>query len=351
MLARYEGTYAAATLVIMGDRTGFEWKNVAGVQLHRHARLRETKAGEGAAERPLHRRRIHPPHLPRSDRPAAGTRTGARLPRRPAPSRVKREELIDKLIGSPDFVEHWTNKWADLLQVNRKFLGEPGAAAFRNYIREAVDDEHALRPVRLRHPDRERLEPRQPGRQLFQGSARPRRGDGEHDAAVPGGALQLQQVPRSSVRALDAEPVLPDGRRSSPRSARAEDPRFKGQQIGGTAVEGSGAPLVEIIGDGKTGDEKNIRTGAVASPTFPYTAQRSRSGHGHAARATGEVGHLEGEPVFRQELRQSPVGVPARRRHHRTDRRHPRRQPADQPETARQADRRFRQAATSTCGT
>ena len=38
-------------------------------------------------------------------------------------SRWKREELIDRLIASPDFTDHWTNKWCDLLQVNSKFLG------------------------------------------------------------------------------------------------------------------------------------------------------------------------------------------------------------------------------------
>ena len=38
-------------------------------------------------------------------------------------ARVKRDELIDRLIGSEEYVEYWTNKWADLLQVNRKFLG------------------------------------------------------------------------------------------------------------------------------------------------------------------------------------------------------------------------------------
>src|SRR5688572_23682764 len=27
LLARYEGNYAAATLIIMGDRTGFAWNN------------------------------------------------------------------------------------------------------------------------------------------------------------------------------------------------------------------------------------------------------------------------------------------------------------------------------------
>src|SRR5205085_3192282 len=35
-------------------------------------------------------------------------------------------------------IEHWTNKWADLLQVNRKFLGEQGATVLRSYIRKAV---------------------------------------------------------------------------------------------------------------------------------------------------------------------------------------------------------------------
>ena len=53
-------------------------------------------------------------------------------------SRVKREELVDKLIGNPDYVDFWTNKWADLLQVNRKFLGVEGSVAFRNWIRGQV---------------------------------------------------------------------------------------------------------------------------------------------------------------------------------------------------------------------
>ncbi|MGC4005959.1 MAG: DUF1549 domain-containing protein [Pirellulales bacterium] len=42
------------------------------------------------------------------------------------------------MVGSGEFVEHWTNKWADMLQVNGKFLGEQGAWAMRNWIRQAV---------------------------------------------------------------------------------------------------------------------------------------------------------------------------------------------------------------------
>src|SRR5207253_10355705 len=54
------------------------------------------------------------------------------------PSRQKREALVDKLVGSPEFVEHWTNKWSDLLQVISKFLGAQGAKALRDWIRQAV---------------------------------------------------------------------------------------------------------------------------------------------------------------------------------------------------------------------
>ena len=41
----------------------------------------------------------------------------------------KREALVDRLVGSDAYIDHWTNKWADLLQVNRKFLASEGAVA------------------------------------------------------------------------------------------------------------------------------------------------------------------------------------------------------------------------------
>src|SRR4051812_41539011 len=50
---------------------------------------------------------------------------------------------------------------------------------------------------------------------------------------------------------------------------RKADPRFAGQRVGGSAVEGA-QPLVEIISDGKGGEITNARTGAVATPRFPY---------------------------------------------------------------------------------
>src|SRR4029453_14053333 len=56
----------------------------------------------------------------------------------PGEGRAKRDALVDQLGGSREYVEHWTNKWADLLQVNRKFLGEEGSIALRNWIKEGV---------------------------------------------------------------------------------------------------------------------------------------------------------------------------------------------------------------------
>jgi hypothetical protein len=54
------------------------------------------------------------------------------------PVREKRSRIIDSLLGNDDYVDFWTNKWADLLQVNRKFLGVEGSTKFHEWIRQAV---------------------------------------------------------------------------------------------------------------------------------------------------------------------------------------------------------------------
>ena len=54
------------------------------------------------------------------------------------PSKEKREKLIDTLIETPEYVDHWTHKWGDLLQSNRKFLGERGMWLFQEWIHESI---------------------------------------------------------------------------------------------------------------------------------------------------------------------------------------------------------------------
>ncbi len=53
-------------------------------------------------------------------------------------TRIKRDAIVDQLIGNPEFVSHWSNKWADLMQVNRKYLGTEGSKGLRDWIKEQV---------------------------------------------------------------------------------------------------------------------------------------------------------------------------------------------------------------------
>ena len=50
----------------------------------------------------------------------------------------KRDKVIDRLIGNEAYVEHWSNKWADMLQVNGKFLGRQGAVSLRDWIENEI---------------------------------------------------------------------------------------------------------------------------------------------------------------------------------------------------------------------
>ena len=38
----------------------------------------------------------------------------------PQESQVKRQAIIDQLLASDEYVDHWTNKWSDLLQVEQQ---------------------------------------------------------------------------------------------------------------------------------------------------------------------------------------------------------------------------------------
>ena len=132
ILARYEGAYASTTLTVMGDRGGFVW-----AQSPAYGRIDELVAAKWKRMKILPSglcsdadfiRRLT---LDLTGLPPTTEDTRAFLADR-RESRAKREALVDRLIGSPDYVEYWTNKWADLLQVNRKFLDVDGAAALSN---------------------------------------------------------------------------------------------------------------------------------------------------------------------------------------------------------------------------
>ena len=139
MLARYEGNYAAASVVVMGDRSNFEWKEPVAnnfIDTLVYEKLKRVKIlpSELASDADF-LRRIYldlTGMCPEPDEIRAFLADERE-------TQVKRDELIDRLIGSPAYVVHWTHKWSDLLQVNRKFLTEKGAWAARRWVREALE--------------------------------------------------------------------------------------------------------------------------------------------------------------------------------------------------------------------
>ncbi len=51
---------------------------------------------------------------------------------------AKRTKAIDALFARPEFVDHWSLKWGDLLQNSRVRVSEPAMYGFREWIRSAV---------------------------------------------------------------------------------------------------------------------------------------------------------------------------------------------------------------------
>lgn len=138
VLVRYEGVYGNLNVVVLGNRDGFVWQPAPEhnyVDTHVNNKLLQMKALPSAictdAEF-LRRVSLDLTGLPAS---VAATRAFLEDPR---DSQVKRAAKIDELLDSPEYVDHWTLKWSDLLLSNRKFIKEQGVWAFRNWIRQSI---------------------------------------------------------------------------------------------------------------------------------------------------------------------------------------------------------------------
>ena len=138
LLLRYQGQFSAVPVTVLNPKPGFVWKPLP--QHNYIDRLVDAK---------LERLKIQP--SPPTDEVTFLRRVSLDLTGRlpspesirafhddPRPSRVKRARMIDTLIASPDYVDHWTVKWGDLLQSSRKYLGEKGAYEFQQWIRDAI---------------------------------------------------------------------------------------------------------------------------------------------------------------------------------------------------------------------
>ena len=268
VLVRYEGAYAATTLTVMGDRDGFAWQQPESrnyIDDHVYAKLERVKILPSTlctdAEF-LRRVYLDLTGLP------PGITTSQKFLDDPRPSREKRESLVDELIGSPDYVEHWTNKWADMLQVNRKFLGEEGSISLRNWIKDVVArnqpyDETARQILTASGSTIEN-----PPASYFKILRDP--------AAIMENTTHLFLAVRFNCNKCHDHPFERWTQDQYYQLAAyfsqigfKEDPLYRGKKIGGSAVEGA-KPLVEVIFDKNDGGVTHIRTGETAAPSFPY---------------------------------------------------------------------------------
>lgn len=138
IMARYEGSYAATTVTVMGDRAGFAWQDppkwnqIDELVAAKWQRLKILPSELSSDENFLRRVTLDltglPPTADAVRQFLADTRE----------TRVKRDEVIDKLVGSPEYIDQFANQWANLLQVNRKFLGQEGAKILRDWIHSEV---------------------------------------------------------------------------------------------------------------------------------------------------------------------------------------------------------------------
>jgi hypothetical protein len=271
VLARFEGNYAATTVTVMGDRSGFAWQGQPA-----NNRIDELVAAKWQRMKILpsalcndedYIRRVYldltglPPTADEVRKFLADKRD----------TRAKRDEMIDRLIGSPDFVDHWANKWADLLQVNRKFLGEEGAKLFGEWIHKEIEantpyDQFAKKILTASGSNREN-----PAASYYKVLRTP--------TETMENTTHLFLATRFNCNKCHDHPferwTQDQYYQMSAFFAQVDlkkDPESGAKTIGGTAVEGA-KPLYEIIVDKGEGEMKHDRTGKVSPPDFPYLAK------------------------------------------------------------------------------
>lgn len=271
VLARYEGSYAATTITVMGDRSGFVWKEPASwgkIDELVAAKWKRMKIepSELCTELEFIRRvYLDLTGLPPSPQEIQDFLADKRE------TRAKRDALVDRLIGSPEYVDFWSNKWADLLQCNSKFLGNEGAEALRDWIRSEVAtntpyDQFTRKILTASGSNREN-----PAASYWKILRTPT------DAME--NTTHLFLATRFNCNKCHDHPFerwtqdqYYNLAASFAQVTLKKDPQSEKKKIGGTAVEDA-KPLYEIVEDAEKGDLKHDRTGKISPPGFPYVAK------------------------------------------------------------------------------
>jgi WD40 repeat protein len=271
ILARYEGAYAATTLTVMGDREGFTWEapetwgEIDRLVAAKWERMKLRPSQLSADEEFVRRVHLDLTGLPPSGDKVKSFLADAR------PTREKRDALVDELLATPEFTDHWTNKWSDLLQVNSKFLGDEGARLYRDWIRKEIEvntpyDQFAYKILTASGSNKEN-----PAASYYKILRDP-------DEIVEN-TTHLFLATRFNCNKCHDHPFERWTQDQYYETAAyfaqvglARDAKnAPNQNLGGTAVEGA-KPLYEIVADKAEGEMKHDRTGELTPPAFPYEA-------------------------------------------------------------------------------
>jgi WD40 repeat protein len=276
MLARFEGAYAATTVTVMGDRSGFawaepeKWNKVDEFTAAKWQRMKILPSGLCTDDELIRRVYLDLTGVP----PTADEVKAFLSDKRPV--REKRDALVDRLVGSEDYVDHWSNKWADLLQVNSKFLGAEGAKAFRDWIRNEIakntpHDEFARKIITASGSNKDN-----PPASYYKILRKP------EDTME--NTTHLFLAVRFNCNKCHDHPferwTQDQYYQTAAWFARVglkKDPAGGDKLLGGTAVEG-GKPMYEIIEELASGEVKHDRTGKETPPQFPYPATCDETG-------------------------------------------------------------------------
>ena len=272
VLARFEGAYAATTLTAMGDRSGFVWKQpetwnkVDELTAAKWERMKILPSGLCSDSEFIRRIYLDLTGLP----PSAGVVKKFITDNRD--THTKRNEVIDQLIGNEDYIDRWANKWADLLQVNRKFLGPEGSKMFRDWIRNEVKvntpyDEFARKVLTATGSNKEN-----PPASYYKILRKP-------DETMEN-TTHLWLATRFNCNKCHDHPFerwtqdqYYEMTAFFAQVGLKNDAKASGKKtVGGTAVEGK-KPLYEIVFDKKDGETKHQRTGVITPPTFPFSTK------------------------------------------------------------------------------
>jgi hypothetical protein len=138
LLIRYQGKFTTVPVTVLNPKPGFAWRPLAQhnfIDQLNDAKLQRLKILPSATIDDVEfLRRVS---LDLTGQVPTPEQVRAFIAD-PAGSRLKRTRMVDKLIASSAYVDHWTLKFADLLQNNRKYLGEKGAYEFQEWIRQQV---------------------------------------------------------------------------------------------------------------------------------------------------------------------------------------------------------------------